>query len=206
MVDDWDGIGQRRTGTGTTRFDQVVVHPRELLAIRPRTEARAAADVSFLQLYLHAVVAGILRSVVTDATELVRSRTRTFDHAPTPQPLDDPILDETVGRLAATAWLAESAVLSAADAVAAAAVEEAVGPAASYAVSAVKVHLDQLSTEGATALFDVGGASASSAAKNLDRHWRNLHTITLHNPAAYKATALGRLHVNGDPLPRNGYF
>jgi alkylation response protein AidB-like acyl-CoA dehydrogenase len=206
VVDDWDGMGQRRTGTGTTRFDQVVVHPGELLTIRSRTEARAAADVPFLQLYLHAVVAGILLSVVADATELVRSRTRTFDHAPTPRPVDDPILHETVGRLAAAAWIAESAVLSAADAVAAAALDEAAGPAASYAVSAVKVHLDRLSTDAATALFDVGGASASSTAKNLDRHWRNLRTITLHNPASYKAAALGRLHINGDQLPSNGYF
>ncbi|MFC5061057.1 acyl-CoA dehydrogenase family protein [Actinomycetospora atypica] len=206
VVDDWDGMGQRRTGTGTTRFERVPVHPEEFLSVRPRHERRAASDVPFLQLYLHAVVAGVLRSVVTDAAGLVRSRTRTFDHAPAPSPVDDPILQETVGRLAATAWVAESAVLTAADAVAAAEDDEAAGPAASYAVSAVKVHLDRVATDAATALFDVGGASASSTAKNLDRHWRNLRTITLHNPASYKAAALGRLRIAGQPLPANGYF
>lgn len=206
VVDDWDGMGQRRTGTGTTRFDRVTVHPEEFLSVRPRHEPRGATDVPFLQLYLHAVVAGILRSVASDAAGLVRSRTRTFDHAPAPRPVDDPILQETVGRLAATAWIAESAVLCAADAVTAAAADQAAGPAASYAVSAVKVHLDRVATDAATALFDVGGASASSTAKNLDRHWRNLRTITLHNPASYKATALGRLAISGDPLPVNGYF
>jgi hypothetical protein len=55
--------------------------------------------------------------VVTDATGVVRSRNRTFDHAPTPQAVDDPLLHETVGRLAATAWVAEAAVLTAADAI-----------------------------------------------------------------------------------------
>jgi alkylation response protein AidB-like acyl-CoA dehydrogenase len=159
------------------------------------------------------VIAGILRSVVADAAGLVRSRSRTFDHAPAPRPVDDPILQETVGRLAATAWIAESAVATAADAVQAA--EDAVrageptaevGRAASYAVSAVKVHLDRVATDAATALFDVGGASASGRARNLDRHWRNIRTITLHNPASYKATALGRLAISGDPLPVNGYF
>ncbi|MEJ2866822.1 acyl-CoA dehydrogenase family protein [Actinomycetospora sp. OC33-EN08] len=213
VVDDWDGMGQSRTGTGTTRFDHVAVAPDEFLTVRPRAEPRPAADVPFLQLYLHAVVAGILRSVATDAAALVRSRTRTFDHAPTSQPVDDPILQETVGRLVSTAWVAESAVLAAADTVQAA--EDAVrageptddvGRAASVAASAVKVHLDRVAADAATALFDVGGASASCRAKNLDRHWRNIRTITLHNPASYRATALGRLWISGEPLPRNGYF
>jgi alkylation response protein AidB-like acyl-CoA dehydrogenase len=213
VVDDWDSMGQRRTGTGTTSFTDVVVGPEDVLVVRDRVAPRPAGDVPFLQLYLHAVVAGILRTVVGDAAELVRSRTRTFDHAPARRPVDDPILQETVGRLAATAWIAEAAVGTAADAVQAA--EDAVrageptaevGRAASYAISAVKVHLDRVATDAATALFDVGGASASGRARNLDRHWRNIRTITLHNPASYKATALGRWHLSGEPLPVNGYF
>jgi alkylation response protein AidB-like acyl-CoA dehydrogenase len=213
VVDDWDSMGQRRTGTGTTSFTDVVVEPEDVLVVRDRVAPRPAGDVPFLQLYLHAVIAGILRNVVGDAAELVRSRTRTFDHAPAPRPVDDPILQETVGRLAATAWIAEAAVGTAADAVQAAedAVRageptEQVGRAASYAISAVKVHLDRVATDAATALFDVGGASASGRARNLDRHWRNIRTITLHNPASYKATALGRLHISGEPFPVNGYF
>ena len=213
VVDDWDGIGQGRTGTGTTSFTDVAVAPEDVLTVRPRLEPRPPGDVAFLQLYLHALVAGILRAVVTDATGVVRSRSRTFEHAPTPQAVDDPILHEVVGRLAATAWVAESAVLTAADAVQAAMDAAARGEpaedartAAALAHCAVKVHLDRVSLDAATALFDVGGASASSRARNLDRHWRNLRTITLHNPAAYKAAAVGRHLVTGDPLPVNGYF
>jgi alkylation response protein AidB-like acyl-CoA dehydrogenase len=151
--------------------------------------------------------------VVTDATAVVRDRKRTFDHAPTPNAVDDPILHEKVGTLAATAWIAESAVLAAADTVQAAMdaaardePTDAMGEAAALAHTAVKVHLDRVALDAATALFDVGGASASSRARNLDRHWRNLRTITLHNPAAYKAAAVGRHLVTGAPLPTNGYF
>ena len=68
------------------------------------------------------------------------------------------------------------------------------------------MHLDRVALDAATAMFDVGGASASSRSRNLDRHWRNLRTITLHNPASYKAAAVGRHLVTGDPLPVNGYF
>ncbi|NED68239.1 acyl-CoA dehydrogenase, partial [Streptomyces sp. SID10244] len=58
----------------------------------------------------------------------------------------------------------------------------------------------------ATDLFDIGGASSASRSKNLDRHWRNIRTVTLHNPTSYKAIALGDRLVNGTPLPANGYF
>lgn len=36
-----------------------------------------------------------------------------------------------------------------------------------------------------------------------NRHRRNLRA---HNPAAYKARALGNLRVNGEPLPVAGHF
>ena len=31
-------------------------------------------------------------------------------------------------------------------------------------------------------------------------------SLTLHNPASYRASALGRLWISGEPLPGNGYF
>lgn len=213
VVDDWDGMGQSRTGTGTTTFTDVAVEPRDVLGSRPRLEPRPPGDVAFLQLYLHALVAGILRSVATDAAGVVRARSRTFEHAPTPQAVDDPILHEVVGRLSATAWTAQAAVLTAADAIDAVMAAWATGEpteelllAASLAHTSVKVHLDRVALDAATTLFDVGGASASSRARNLDRHWRNIRTITLHNPASYKAAAIGRHLVTGAPLPTNGYF
>jgi alkylation response protein AidB-like acyl-CoA dehydrogenase len=208
VVDDWDGMGQSRTGTGTTSFDDVAVEPGEVLSVRPRTEPRPAGTNAFLQLYLQALVAGILRSVATDAAEVVRSRSRTFEHAPAPRAVDDPILQTTVGELAATAWVAESAVLAAADAIDAVRADptDENRRAATLAHTSVKVHLDRVAPAAATALFDVGGASASSRARNLDRHWRNIRTITLHNPASYKAAAIGRHLISDDPLPTNAYF
>ena len=46
-------------------------------------------------------------------------------------------------------------------------------------------------------LFDVTGASATSKAKALDRHWRNARTVATHNPAVFKARILGDYEVNG---------
>ena len=108
--------------------------------------------------------------MVTDATGVVRSRSRTFDHAPAPRAVDDPILHEKVGTLAATAWIAESAVLTAADAVQAAMDAAARGEptedvrtAAALAHCSVKIDLDQVGLEAASDLFDVGGRRAAPA-------------------------------------------
>ena len=51
--------------------------------------------------------------------------------------------------------------------------------------------------EATTLLFEVGGASATSQARRLDRHWRNARTLASHNPAIYRERALGNYYLNG---------
>ncbi|MEO9328814.1 acyl-CoA dehydrogenase family protein [Gordonia aurantiaca] len=214
IVDDWDGIGQHRTGTGTTRLENVAVTAEDILSFTDRGSTEPVAnDGPFLQLYLQALITGILLSVTDDATSLLRSRTRTFDHAPVESPSHDPVLLATVGEIDAAAHVARAAVLDAARTI-----EEAFAPArsgviepdlfhkASAAAARVKIHVDRVGLRAAADLFEVGGASSASRAKNLDRHWRNVRTVTLHNPTSYKAIALGDLLVNDTPLPANGYF
>ncbi|MEU6128156.1 acyl-CoA dehydrogenase family protein [Saccharopolyspora sp. NPDC047091] len=214
VLDDWDGIGQTRTGTGTTVFDDVSIAEHEVIDVRVTDGSpRPSSDVAQLQLYLQAIVAGILRSVATDAAALIRGRTRSFQHAPTASPADDPILHAEVGRISSAAYVAEAAVLAAADEIDAAYRSERLGApdrelftAASLAASKVKVHVDAIALQAATDLFEVGGASSASRSRNLDRHWRNIRTLTLHNPTAYKAAVVGDVTINGSPLPVNGYF
>jgi alkylation response protein AidB-like acyl-CoA dehydrogenase len=214
LIDDWDGFGQRRTGTGTTIFKEVAVSAEEVLSDSPY-DADPAPTVQYasLQLYIHAVVAGILATVVDDGVALLRSRERSFSHAPTERPIDDPLLQRQLGVLASTAYVARAAVLDAAEAIGrATASDSGDGPDPELAADAqlkvakVKVHLDDVAPEAATRLLELGGASASSRTRNLDRHWRNIRTITLHNPVAYKARVIGQNLLHGTALPANAYF
>jgi len=50
-------------------------------------------------------------------------------------------------------------------------------------------------------LFSVGGANASLRSHNLDRHWRNARTHTLHDPVAYKTKMIGDFYMNDRPPP-----
>ncbi|MGA5465865.1 acyl-CoA dehydrogenase family protein [Mycobacterium sp. NPDC050041] len=214
LVDDWDGFGQRRTGTGTTTFTAVAVSADEVLSDTPY-DAEPAPTVQYaaLQLYIHAVVAGVLANVVDDGVALLESRDRNFNHALAERPSDDPLLQRQLGELASTASVARAAVLDAAAAIDAADASEIDGvPDARLATEAqlraakVKVHLDQVAPEAATRLLELGGASAASRQRNLDRHWRNIRTITLHNPVAYKARVIGQNLLHGTPIPANAYF
>ncbi|MCV7280459.1 acyl-CoA dehydrogenase family protein [Mycolicibacterium flavescens] len=214
LIDDWDGFGQRRTGTGTTVFTDVHVAADEVLTDTPYdAEPEPTVQYASLQLFIHAVVAGVLESVVDDGIALLRSRDRSFSHAIADRPSDDPLYQKLLGDLASTAYVARAAVLDAAEAIAAATTSEVDGvPDADLATEAqlkvakVKVHLDNIAPEAATRLLELGGASAASRKRNLDRHWRNIRTITLHNPVVYKAKVIGEHLLHGTPVPANAYF
>ncbi|OCB55633.1 hypothetical protein A5722_16935 [Mycobacterium vulneris] len=212
IEDDWDGIGQRFTGSGTTRFVDVAVSDDDFFA-----PGGFGGDVpykgTFPQLYLTAVIAGILRRVVRDAAELVRAKRRTFYHAAADNPVDDPILQQSVGVLSSQAFAAEALVLSAAEALGAATEahgrpdeEEALSLEATLRAAKAKVVIDELANRAASELFDVGGGSTVRRGAHLDRHWRNIRTLAAHNPKTYKAKAIGAYEITGEPLPRGGFF
>jgi len=215
IEDDWDGFGQRLTATGTTRLDNVHVAEEEYFDLgEPDGPLPPNYYGAFLQLYLQAVTAGILRSVRNDAVALAKRRLRNFSHATTPQtPSEDRQVLQVIGEIAADAFAAEAIVVRAAeriqdafDSVADGAPTPEAAEAAQLAAAEAKVAVDHFSYATAAKLFDVGGASATQAIYNLDRHWRNARTISTHNPTFLKASAIGDHIVNGVSFPANAYF
>jgi alkylation response protein AidB-like acyl-CoA dehydrogenase len=211
-TDDWDGIGQRHTGSGTTLLNDVTVHDDELFALGTKVGVDRARG-ALVQLYLHAIAAGILRSLVTDAVALVRGRQRTYTFATNSSPTADPQLLQVVGELDAAAYAASAVVRSAARELGHALQEariRGIDPAlehqASVAAARVKVAIEEPALRAAGRIFDVGGASAIRASAHLDRHWRNLRTLFAHNPTVYKARVLGDIAVNDAPLPDSSFF
>lgn len=214
LEDDWDGFGQRLTGTGSTILNDVYVAEDEMEELgHPDDVQPPSYQYAFLQLYLQAVAAGILQAVRNDAVALVRRRKRNFSHARAAEPTADPQVLQVVGEIAADAFAAEAIVLAAAEVIAEAVrsvrdgvPDRAAAERAQIAAAQAKVSIDRFAHETAGRLFDAGGASATQAAYNLDRHWRNARTASTHNPTYAKATAVGDFHVNGKAPPINGYF
>ncbi|WP_214104092.1 acyl-CoA dehydrogenase family protein [Acrocarpospora catenulata] len=202
LLHDWDGFGQRLTGSGTTVFDDVAVGDDELI----EDGEGSGTDLNYYvlgQIYILAMQVGILRGVVDDGIALLRSRTRNFSTALAADPVNDPQLWRVVGELASVAALAGDLVRSAARAFdRAMATVLARDPDPSLArefavrIARAKVVIDQAGPYAANLLFDLGGASSTRGRLNLDRHWRNIRTVSTHNPAATKARLLGQFLID----------
>lgn len=211
LEDDWDGFGQKLTGTGTAVFDRVRV-PDDAVLDRTAGSAEAVHEAAFFQLVLLAVLAGIARAARRDAVETIAGRRRTFNTGLGLPFRDDPLIQEATGRISAKAFAAEATVLHAARAldagIAAAAAAGADRPdftgalpaalhESEIAVEHAQVTVPELALGAAQDLFLTVGASATSTAKGLDRHWRNAQTVATHNPIAFRARALGDYLING---------
>ncbi len=196
-LDDWDGIGQRLTGSGTTVFTDVEVAADEIV---PYTGGGPSHLPAFYQLYLVAVAAGIGQAIVRDAAGYVEQRTRGFITANSDLAKHDPQVLEVIGTLSADAFAATSMVAAAARSMQRAVdggntlelVDEA-----EIDTYRAQVTVLELVARSANRLFEVGGASAARQPLGLDRHWRNLRTIASHNPIIYKSRQVGDYVVNG---------
>ena len=207
VTDDWDGFGQRLTGSGTAQFRGARVQADHVYDFSTRFPSQTA----FYQLTLNAVLAGIAAAAERDVVAQLRGRARVFSHGAAAESRNDPQLLETVGRISAAASAAAALTLAAASVLdeAAAAVDPAevarLKRAAELEVSRAQIVVSELALRAATTLFDPLGASATSTSKALDRHWRNARTVASHNPVAFKARIVGDAAVNDAEPPYEWY-
>lgn len=205
IVDDWDAMGQRTTGSGTIHFEGVVVDPS---AIIPRASAVNAPTGygAFAQLMHAAIDVGIARGALEAAASFAREKSRPWFEAQVSRAIDDPLVIQRFGELAVTLRSAE-ATLAAAGAAVDVAVSadpedsQSSAAEASLAVAAAKVLADRSATELAGALFEVTGTRSTAAELNLDHFWRNARTHTVHDPVRWKLHHIGRSLLHGTPPP-----
>ena len=157
------------------------------------------------------MAAGIAAAARDDAIWYVRTKARPAAHSLADTAAGDPFTLHTLGEISASASAAEALVLNAADAI------DALVDGGRYndpdelarvavVVAEAQLVAERLALTVAERLFDTGGASATARALNLDRHWRNVRTVSTHNPLAYKAYVAGNYAANEIWPPANGYF
>ncbi|MDB5849686.1 MAG: SfnB family sulfur acquisition oxidoreductase [Rhodoferax sp.] len=202
VVDDWSSFGQRTTASGSVVFDNVAVDAADVLPLWQLAD-RAGLFGPNSQLVQAAIDQGIAQAAVADAIAFVRERARPWVDAVgagVAQAADDPYIIQEVGSLqidlhAAHAVLRETALLF--DAIAAEPVTAESSARASVAVAEAKVLTTRIALDASEKLFALAGASATRAQHNLDRHWRNARTHTLHDPVRWKTQLIGNYHLNG---------
>ncbi|PDT19987.1 SfnB family sulfur acquisition oxidoreductase [Rhizobium hidalgonense] len=205
IVDDWDGFGQRTTGSGTTIFENVYVSADSVVFHHKGFE-RPTTIGSVGQIIHAGVDLGIARAAFAETLEFVRTKSRPWMDSGLERASDDPLTIAKVGQIAIRLEAATALVERAGHKVDAAQVEttEEKVIAATLAVAAAKVLTTEVALEASNTLFELAGTSSVQIGLNLDRHWRNARTHTLHDPVRWKYHVVGNYHLNGVTPPKNG--
>ncbi|MFC8450136.1 SfnB family sulfur acquisition oxidoreductase [Kitasatospora sp. NPDC057223] len=204
VVDDWQGIGQRTTGSGTVRLERVHV-PEEHVLPYTREFAAPTAYGSFAQVLHAALDAGIARAALSAAVAET-ARARPWFESGAEHAVDDPLLVQQAGECEITVRAAEALLREAARAVdtARTAPDAQNTAAASVATAVAKVACARAAVEASSVLFELAGTRAAAEPLGLSRFWRDARTHTLHDPTRWKVQHIGRWTLTATAPPRHG--
>lgn len=208
VVDDWDGMGQRTTASGTVRLESVPV-PADRVVPHHLTFQGPQLHGAVAQLLHAAIDAGIASGALAEAVDFVRTKSRPWFESVAEgheSATEDPLLIQRFGELEIRVRAADALLSTAARSVDAARADltDDSAAAASIAVAAAKVTAAEAAVEVGSALFEVSGTRSALDSLGLHRHWRDARTHTLHDPARWKVQHIGRYALNGTRPPRHG--
>lgn len=208
--DDWSVFGQRATVSGTTTFDDVVVEPDLVVPYAELFEAPQTLGAR-AQLVHAAIEVGIARGALDDAAAYLRERARPFAEVVrlgwAERAADDPHTVHRFGELEVRVRAAEALLREAADVVDGTPLrpdDPELAAEASIAVARAKAFGSEVAVQVASDLFALTGTSAVDARYDLDRHWRNARTHSVHDPVAWKYHHIGAWAISGKLPPNHG--
>ena len=205
IIDDWDGFGQRTTGSGTTVLNNVYVNADHVVPHHKGFE-RPPTIGSVGQIIHAGIDLGIARAAFAETLDFVKTRSRPWMDSGVERASDDPLTIAKVGQVAIRLEAAAATIERAGRKIDAAQVEttEKRVVEATLAVAAAKVLTTEIAIEATNTLFELAGTASVKLDLNLDRHWRNARTHTLHDPVRWKYHVVGNYFLNDVIPPKNG--
>ena len=206
VIDDWSSFGQRTTLSGTVIIDNVKV-PKTHLVPGYKGYDKPTADGAIFQIIQVAVDTGIAQAAIDETVNFVRTRSRAWIDSGVDNAWDDPYTIQAVGDLTLRLHAAQALLEKAGHAIDRAVAEPTAESVAHAQIVTAEAKI--LSTEIAIAatnkLFELAGTRSTLAEHNLDRHWRNARTHTLHDPVRWKYSILGKYFLNGENPPLHAW-
>ncbi|MEZ2307016.1 SfnB family sulfur acquisition oxidoreductase [Paraburkholderia sp. RCC_158] len=208
VIDDWSGFGQRTTASGTVVLEGVRV-PASHVFPAHRVSDFPTLNGPVSQIIQAAIDAGIAQAAVNDTLTFVRTRSRPWIDSNVERAGDDPLTVREIGHLHIQLHAAEALLEHAArtlDAIAAKGdTSEDDVALASVAVGEAKVLTTEIALLASEKLFELAGTQSTLSEHNLDRHWRNARTHTLHDPVRWKYHLVGNYYLNGVKPARHAW-
>lgn len=206
VIDDWNGFGQVLTASGTTQFNNVIVDEKHILFENTRFKYSTA----FYQLIQLAIMSGLARAATYDVSHAVQKRDRNYSHANANHIRHDAQILQVVGKVRAAAYTTAAIIEKNAQSLQRAydsafsqnqQFEADQNAIAELEIAQSQTIISDLVLNASTILFDALGASATDKNLGLDRYWRNVRTLSSHNPRIYKDRIVGDFSVNGTLPP-----
>jgi SfnB family sulfur acquisition oxidoreductase len=206
VIDDWSSFGQRTTLSGTVILDHVKV-PKTHLVPGYKGYDKPTADGAIFQIIQVAVDTGIAKAAIDETVSFVRTKSRPWIDSGKDRAYEDPYTIQAIGALTLRLHAAQALLDKAGRAI-----DEAVktpsGESVAWAqvvTAEAKVLSTEIAIEATNKLFELAGTRSTLAEHNLDRHWRNARTHTLHDPVRWKYAILGDYFLNGKNPPLHAW-
>ena len=204
LIDDWSGFGQKTTGSGTVKFNQVHVNEEDIIPFDTAFSSPTLVG-PFAQIMHAAIEVGIARAAFEETLVRVR-QARPWIDSGVEHATQDPLTIYELGRIGADVRASEVLLKQAARSIDAAKPKpDAENIArASIDVARVRAHSTTIALKASSKLIELAGSRGSQRQDGLDRFWRNARVHTLHDASRWKYYFIGNYALNGTLPPRRG--
>ncbi len=205
IIDDWDGMGQRVTGSGSVQFENVQIEPEWIVPFQSSFDT--PTTIGPLAQIMHAAIdLGIGEGALRATLPFLRDHTRPWIDSGVQRAADDPLSLFAIGNVdvrlhAARALVRRSGRFT--DEAQNNPTEASVA-AASIAVAEARAASHTAGLLAANKLLELNGTGSTATPLGFDSYWRNVRTHTLHDPVRWKYHAIGNYALNGAIPPRIG--
>jgi SfnB family sulfur acquisition oxidoreductase len=206
VIDDWSSFGQRTTLSGTVILDNVKVDKAWVVPGYKGYE-RPTADGAIFQIIQVAVDTGIAQAAINETIDFIRTKSRAWVDSGVDNAWDDPYTIQAVGTLNLRLHAAQALLEKAGYAIDRAVANPTADTVAEAQIitAEAKILSTEIAIEATNKLFELAGTRSTLAEHNLDRHWRNARTHTLHDPVRWKYSILGKYYLNGEKPPLHAW-
>ncbi len=206
ITDDWSSFGQRTTASGSVRIDGVHVGPEAVIPAWKAGEV-PSSNGCVSQFIQAAVDLGIARGAIADTIRFVRELSRPWIDSHQERASEDVFTIRDIGDLEIRLHAAEAMLERAGrgiDTIRHGPTEAQLADV-TVLVAEAKVLTTEIAILAADKLHELAGTRSTLATYNLDRHWRNARTHTLHDPVRWKFFHVGNHLLNGVAPPRHAW-
>lgn len=211
---DWKSMGQRGTSSGSITFENAFF-PEDMLMPNITWTNLPPYNIfgPLCQACFSAVYVGAARGAYDAAVRYVQTKTRVLTGSGVNRAVEDPYILRLMGDLAADVAAAEAILARVSRRLdELAGKKDVLGEEAlwrlrgevSNAVSELKVFSTRAALRVGQDILQACGARAGLVEEDMDRYWRDIRMLTLHDPMDYKARAIGEFYLQ-NKMPPPGF-